>query len=99
MVKRKFSFGHVIAYTFITFIWMQLKASSLIKVTQIMQNKTFEKRKEFEEGELGMVFDKLSSSKGCIIQLVPKAIRKGFVDEASNEMTLKSGCLIIFKLC
>ncbi len=64
MMKRNVSFGHVIAYTFITFIWMELKASSLIKVTQIMQNKTFEKRKEFEEGELGIVFDKLSSSKG-----------------------------------
>ncbi len=43
---------------------MELKVSSVIKVTQIMQNKTFDKRKEFEEGELGIVFDKLSSSKG-----------------------------------
>jgi hypothetical protein len=61
MMKRNVSFGHVIAYTF---IWMELKVSSLIKVTQIMQNKTLDKRKEFEEGELGIVFDKLSSSKG-----------------------------------
>jgi hypothetical protein len=45
MMKRNVSFGHVIAYTFITFMWMELKVSSLIKVTQIMQNKTFDKRK------------------------------------------------------